>query len=45
MSAAEKRVASGEVWRDFCRKLESIGETVLGAKIAEEPIDQAEGYR
>ncbi|QKS01403.1 DUF1214 domain-containing protein [Sphingomonas sp. CL5.1] len=41
----EQRVASGEVWRDFCRKLEAIGEVVLGAPIAHTPIDRAEGYR
>ena len=42
---ADGRVASGEVWRDFCRKLESIGQTVLDAGVAESPIDRAEGYR
>lgn len=41
----EQRVASGEVWRDFCRRLEAIGEVVLSTKIADAPIDQAEGYR
>jgi hypothetical protein len=41
----EDRVASGETWRDFCRKLEAIGETVLGTELAGSPIDQAEGYR
>lgn len=41
----EQRVASGEAWRDFCRRLETIGDTVLGAGIAETPLDRAEGYR
>src|SRR5436305_1552623 len=41
----EQRVASGEVWRDFCRRLEAIGEVVLSTRIADTPIDQAEGYR
>ena len=42
---AEQRVASGAAWRDFCRRLEAIGEIVLGARIADTPIDRAEGYR
>ena len=43
--AADDRVASGQTWRDFCRKLEAIGQTVLDAEVADRPIDRAEGYR
>ena len=42
---AEQRVASGEAWADFCRRLESIGQVVLSTELAGTPIDQAEGYR
>jgi hypothetical protein len=34
-----------EAWRDFCRRLEAVGETVLKTEIAGAPLDQAEGYR
>ncbi|HET8613506.1 MAG TPA: DUF1214 domain-containing protein [Sphingomonas sp.] len=42
---AEDKVASGELWRDFCRRLEAAGDIVLGADAADTPIDRAEGYR
>jgi len=42
---AEKRVASGQAWSDFCRRLEAIGQVVLNTELAGTPIDQAEGYR
>ncbi len=42
---ADERVTSGEVWREFCHKLEAVGQTVLEAKVADRPIDRAEGYR
>ncbi|ARS25786.1 DUF1214 domain-containing protein [Sphingomonas sp. KC8] len=42
---SEDKVMSGEVWRDFCRKLEKAGDVVLGAEAAATPIDRAEGYR
>ena len=42
---SDERARTGEIWRDFCRKLESIGEVVLNYQLAGEPIDQAEGYR
>lgn len=45
MNGAEQRVATGESWRDFCRRLEAIGEVVVGTDIAGTPIDRAEGYR
>ena len=41
----ELRVTTGEAWRDFCRRLEAIGETVLSAGPAVTPLDRAEGYR
>ncbi|WP_157216873.1 DUF1214 domain-containing protein [Flavisphingomonas formosensis] len=44
-SEAEKRVASGEAWSDFCRRLDAIGQVVLNYDLAGTPIDQAEGYR
>lgn len=43
--SADDRVASGESWRDFCRRLEQAGEIILGAEVAGTPIDRAEGYR
>lgn len=45
MSAEVDRVAPGEVWRDFCRRLEKAGDLVFNAEVAGTPIDQAEGYR
>lgn len=45
MSGADDRVASGEAWRDFCRRLEAVGEVVLNAEVAGTPLDRAEGYR
>lgn len=42
---AEERVRTGAAWRDFCRKLEEIGQVVTNYRLADEPIDQAEGYR
>jgi hypothetical protein len=32
-------------WREFCTKLEALGEFVMNAPFAEAPIDHAEGYR
>ncbi|WP_165324015.1 DUF1214 domain-containing protein [Rhizorhabdus phycosphaerae] len=45
MSVEVDRVAPGEVWRDFCRRLEKAGDLVFNAEVAGTPIDQAEGYR
>lgn len=45
MSTEVDRVAPGEVWRDFCRRLEKAGDLVFNAEVAGTPIDQAEGYR
>ena len=42
---SQETVMSGEVWRDFCRKLEKAGDVVLGAEVAATPLDRAEGYR
>ncbi len=39
------KTAASEQWRDFCRGLEAAGNIVAQAEIADEPIDQAEGYR
>jgi hypothetical protein len=36
---------SAIAWRDFCRRLETLGDFVEAAPFAQEPIDQAEGYR
>lgn len=41
----QERARAGEIWGDFCRKLEAIGEVVLTYRLADDPIDQAEGYR
>lgn len=45
MSGGTDRDAPGEVWRDFCRRLEKAGDLVFNADVAGTPIDQAEGYR
>lgn len=42
---ANEREAAAKVWRDFTNRLDKIGELILNAEVAEEPIDQAEGYR
>lgn len=43
--APTDRAALAESWRSFCRRLESMGDLVAGADVADTPIDQAEGYR
>lgn len=43
--AATDRAALAESWRAFCRRLETLGNLVLEADVADTPIDQAEGYR
>lgn len=39
------RIPSPDVWRDFCRRLETAGEIVTGFDAAANPLDRAEGYR
>lgn len=42
---ADNREEAARVWQAFTRRMEAMGEIVRNADIAEEPIDQAEGYR
>ena len=42
---AERRVADGSVWRDFCRALERAGDAVLREGTPADPFDRAEGFR
>lgn len=42
---AQDRILPAEVWRDFCRKLESAGDIVLGPEAAANALDRAEGFR
>ena len=39
------RLVSGEAWRDFCRSLESAGQTILETPGTEDPDVRAEGFR
>lgn len=45
MSDDGARLLSGEAWRDFCRRLEKSGETILGDGFPDAPGDRAEGFR
>jgi hypothetical protein len=42
---AEKRIVDGTVWRNFCRQLETAGETILRQTTPDNPFDRAEGIR
>jgi hypothetical protein len=44
-SDAERRLADGSVWRDFCRSLERAGDAVLRAETPANAFDRAEGFR
>jgi hypothetical protein len=39
------RLVSGEAWRDWCRRLEGIGERILADDFPADPAARAEGYR
>lgn len=43
--SVEEDLASGAVWRDFCRRLEAAGDLILGAAPAANDLDRAEGFR
>jgi hypothetical protein len=43
--SAEEDLASGALWRDFCRRLEAAGDLILGAAPAANELDRAEGFR
>jgi len=45
MSSDEERLLSGEAWRDWCRRLESAGDRILGEGFPDGPRDRAEGFR
>jgi len=44
-SDAERRIADGSAWRDFCRALERAGDAVLRPETPSDPFDRAEGFR
>jgi hypothetical protein len=44
-SEAERRIADGTAWRDFCRALEQAGEAILRPGTPESAFDRAEGVR
>ena len=39
------RLASGQAWRDWCRRLETIGERIRADDFPADPAARAEGYR
>jgi hypothetical protein len=45
MSGAGDRLVRGEAWRDFCRRLESVGARILADDFPADPRARAEGYR
>jgi hypothetical protein len=45
MTDAERRVADGTAWREFCRALEAAGDVVLGEHTPTSAFDRAEGFR
>ena len=45
MSDAERRIADGSAWRDFCRALEDAGEVVFGDRTPPDAFQRAEGTR
>ncbi len=44
-SDAERRVAAGESWRQFCEQLKTAGDPIFGADAASDPFSRAEGTR
>lgn len=45
MSDEAEHLTSGEAWRDFCRRLEAVGESLLGEAYPDDPRSRAEGFR
>jgi hypothetical protein len=45
MTEAERRVAAGESWREFCERLKSAGDPIFAADAAHDPVSRAEGTR
>ena len=45
MESEEDRLTTGEAWRDFCDRLKSTGEVILGDGFPDSPSDRAEGFR
>ena len=44
-SDAERRVATGESWRQFCEQLKTAGDPIFAADAASDPFNRAEGTR
>jgi hypothetical protein len=42
---AERRVADGTAWREFCRALEQAGQVILRPQAPADAFDRAEGFR
>ncbi len=45
MGSDEQRLMSGEAWRDFCGRLEAVGDGILAEGFPAGPGDRAEGFR
>ncbi len=45
LSESEKRIVSGESWREFCDRLKSAGDPIFAADAAGDPFSRAEGTR
>ena len=45
MDSDEKRLASGEMWEDFCERLKVAGKSILAEGFPDSPRDRAEGFR
>jgi hypothetical protein len=43
--SAGEQLVRGEAWRDFCRRLEAVGERILADDFPSDPHGRAEGFR
>ena len=45
MTESERRVVTGDAWREFCERLKTAGEPIFAADAASDPLSRAEGTR